>query len=172
VTSRGGARLRRAEEADLDGVLELNNSAVPEVNQLTRTDMDWFASVAHTFLIAATAADPLAGFLIGLDGPGLAYDSLNYSWFSQRYDRFAYVDRVVVAEAERGQGIGQQFYDAFSAAGFAHGHDVLLAEVNIKPHNPVSLKFHDRYGFSPIGEQDCDGGTRRVVMLACPIRAR
>ncbi len=44
-----------------------------------------------------------------------------------------------------------------------------MAEVNIEPHNHVSLKFHDRYGFSPVGEQDNEGGTKRVVMLACPL---
>ena len=171
-------RLRPAEEADFDGILELNNSAVPAVNQLVRPDVDWFASVAHTFLVvesvaefaAESADDPLTGFLIGLHGPGVAYDSRNYTWFSARYERFIYVDRVVVAEAGRGRGIGQTLYDAFCAAGRAEGHDVLLAEVNIKPHNHISLKFHDRYGFSPVGEQDTEGGTKRVVMLACPLR--
>ena len=164
-----GVRLRPAEEADIEDVLALNNSAVPAVNELTRAEVEWFASVAHTFLVATRVDDSLAGFLIGLDGPGLAYDSSNYSWFSERYDRFIYVDRIVVAEAGRGQGIGQQLYDAFSAAGRADGHDVILAEVNIEPHNHVSLKFHDRYGFSPVGEQDNEGGTKRVVMLACPL---
>jgi predicted GNAT superfamily acetyltransferase len=163
--------LRPAGEPDLDAVLELNNAAVPAVNALARSDLDWLASVAHTFVVAEEADRSLGGFLIGLDGPGLGYDSLNYAWFSARYDRFIYVDRVVVAESGRGRGTGQRLYDSFRDAGRAEGHDVLLAEVNIKPHNHVSLKFHDRYGFSPVGEQDTENGTKRVVMLACPVRS-
>ena len=164
------AVLRPVVDDDLDAVLELNNAAVPSVNQLTRTELEWFCSVAHSFLVAKDAVDSLAGFVIGLDGPGVDYPSLNYAWFSARYERFIYVDRIVVAEAGRGQGLGQRLYDSFCAAGRAEGHDLLLAEVNVKPHNHVSLKFHDRYGFSPVGEQDTEGGAKRVVMLACPLR--
>jgi uncharacterized protein len=163
------AAVRVVADSDLDAVLELNNAAVPAVTSLVRADLDWFASVAHTFLVAETPEQTLAGFLIGLHGPGVAYPSPNYEWFSARYQRFIYVDRVVVAEAERGRGTGQLLYDSFRDAGRAEGHDLLLAEVNIKPHNQVSLKFHDRYGFSPVGEQDTEGGSKRVVMLACPL---
>jgi hypothetical protein len=170
VARSDDVRLRPAQEADFDVILELNNSAVPAVNELARGDVAWFASVAHTFLLAETLECDMAGFLIGLSGPGVAYDSLNYAWFCERYERFMYVDRVVVAEAGRGEGTGQRLYDAFCAAGRADGHHVLLAEVNLKPHNQVSLKFHDRYGFSPVGEQDLEDGKKRVVMLACPIR--
>lgn len=162
--------IRPVEHSDLDEIVDLNNSAVPAVNALTRPDLDWFVSIAHTFVVAERGEGSIDGFLIGLHGPGVAYDSLNYSWFSARYDRFVYVDRVVVAESGRGRGTGQRLYDTFSDAGRAEGHDLLLAEVNIKPHNHVSLRFHDRYGFSPVGEQDTEGGAKRVVMLACPLR--
>ena len=161
--------IRPADKSDIDAVLALNNASTPDVNELTRTELEWLADVAHTFLVVGVPDDPLAGFLLGLDGPGVGYESLNYSWFSARYERFIYVDRIVVAESARGQGVGQTLYDEFSAAGRAEGHDVMLAEVNIKPHNHVSLKFHDRYGFSPVGEQDTDGGNKRVVMLAYPL---
>ncbi len=160
--------IRSVEAADLDAVLELNNASVPEVSELNRAELDWLASVAHTFLVVESVSGP-AAFMIGLHGPGVGYESVNYVWFSARYERFIYVDRIVVTEANRGRGIGQRLYDAFSESGRAEGHDLMLAEVNIKPHNHVSLKFHDRYGFSPVGEQDTDGGAKRVVMLARPL---
>jgi len=157
--------IRLVDNSDLDQILELNNTAVPAVNELQMSDLDWFVEHAHSFLVKPTAQGRVAGYMIGLHGPGVGYHSLNYKWFSERYDRFVYVDRIVVAEAGRGQGVGRALYDEFAARGRADGHEVLLAEVNIKPRNDVSLRFHDLYGFKPVGEQDTDGGAKRVVML-------
>jgi len=157
--------IRLVETGDLNEILELNNAAVPAVNGLQRSDLDWFAEHAHSFLVKPTADGKVAGYMVGLHGPGVGYESLNYKWFSERYDRFVYVDRIVVAEAGRGQGVGRALYDEFATRGRAGGHSVMLAEVNIKPRNEVSLRFHDLYGFVSVGEQDTERGTKRVVML-------
>lgn len=157
--------IRAVTSADLPEILDLNNAAVPAVNALEAPDLDWFASVAHSFLVYPAADGSVAGFLIGLDGPGVAYDSLNYAWFSARYEQFVYVDRIVVAAAGRGAGVGRSLYDAFGARGREQGHDTLLAEVNVRPRNEGSLRFHERYGFRSVGEQDTDGGAKRVSLL-------
>lgn len=149
---------------DLDEILTHNNAAVPAVNQLTRADLERFASVAHSFLVAEAADGSVAGFLVGL-GPGVDYDSLNYAWFSARYSSFVYVDRIVVAESGRGQGVGTRLYDEFARRGRADDHPVMLAEVNIKPRNDGSLSFHEAHGFVSVGEQDTEGGAKRVTLL-------
>jgi predicted GNAT superfamily acetyltransferase len=150
---------------DLVEILDLNNAAVPAVNALEATDLDWFATVAHSFLVHPAADGSVSGFLIGLDGPGLPYESVNYEWFSARYEHFVYVDRIVVAESGRGSGVGRSLYDAFGARGLEQGHHTLVAEVNLRPRNDTSLRFHERYGFRSVGEQDTDGGAKRVSML-------
>lgn len=157
--------IRDVESTDLDQILELNNAAVPAVNRLVRSDLDWFAENAHSFLVKPDSDGGAVAYLIGLHGPGAGYESANYEWFSQRYARFVYVDRIVVAEQGRGRGIGQALYDAFAGRGRDDDHDVMLAEVNIRPRNDVSLKFHELYGFVSVGEQDTEGGSKRVVML-------
>ncbi len=157
--------IREVEHGDLDQILELNNLAVPAVNKLARGDLDWFTQQAHTFLVKPGDDGSVGAYLIGLGGPGVGYASANYEWFSQRYERFVYVDRIVVAEQGRGGGVGRALYDTFSARARADGHEVLLAEVNIRPRNESSLKFHETYGFVPVGEQDTEGGSKRVVML-------
>jgi predicted GNAT superfamily acetyltransferase len=156
--------VRPVVDADLDEILAHNNAAVPAVNELTRADLDWFVDVAHSFLVIDAPDGSIGGFMIGL-GPGVDYDSLNYAWFSARYDSFIYVDRIVVAESGRGLGVGTDLYEAFAHRGREGNELVMLAEVNIKPRNDVSLAFHDARGFVSVGEQDTEGGTKRVTML-------
>ena len=157
--------IRTVVAADLEQILELNRLAVPAVSDVGRGEMEWFAEVAHSFLVAAGPDDRVDGFLIGLT-PGLPYASLPYRWFGEQYERFIYVDRVVVAESGRNQGLGTRFYDSFVERGVADGHDTLTAEVNVKPMNDGSLRFHDRYGFESVGQQDTEGGKKRVSLLA------
>lgn len=157
--------MRSVSPSDLAEILEHNNHAVPAVNELAMTDLEAFVEMAHSFLVIDAPDGSIAGFMIGLTGPGMPYDSMNYAWFSERYDSFIYVDRIVVAESGRGLGVGSQLYATFADRGVADGFDVMLAEVNIRPRNEVSLAFHDARGFVSVGEQDTDGGTKRVTML-------
>jgi len=157
--------LRPARVEDLPAVRILNNDAVPAVNALSHDELCWFHEVAHTFLVTERDGN-VTGALVGL-GPGLEYPSLNYRWFSERYPEFVYVDRVVVAESERSSGLGTALYGEFAQRGRSGGAPVLLAEVNIRPRNEGSLRFHHRFGFVPVGEQDTEGGTKRVSLLAC-----
>ena len=41
----------------------------------------------------------------------------------------------------------------------------MCAEVNIKPRNERSLIFHEKFGFTPVGEQDTEGGSKRVQLM-------
>ena len=155
--------LRPVSESDLPGVLALNNAAVPAVNELDAENVAWFSEHAAAFDVAVDG-DGLVGFLIGLT-EGSSYGSPNYGWFRERYERFVYVDRVVVAPRSRSQGVARRLYDRLAAVGATSGAPVMLAEVNLRPRNDVSLTFHERYGFRPVGEQDTEGGAKRVVML-------
>lgn len=157
-------KIRTITEADIDQIVELNQANLPAVGPTDRAQVERFVEQTHSFLVAATPTDQVGGFLVGLP-PGTDYASLNYAWFSARYDNFIYVDRIVVGDAGQGQGTGQLLYDTFAAAGRDSGAAVMLAEVNVKPRNDQSLRFHERYGFVSVGEQDTDGGDKRVTML-------
>lgn len=161
--------IRTATAADLDAVLALNQANLPAVGALDET------TLAHLFEISihlAVADDDgaVVGALVGLDGPGREYASHNYAWFSERFDRFLYVDRVVVADSHHGLGVGRRLYDDFIAVA-ADEHTHLLAEVNVRPRNAGSLVFHDRLGFEALEEREAPSGAMRVVMLAKPIDA-
>ena len=158
--------LRSYVEDDLGAVLALNNAAAPAVNELTSSDLEWFAEISHLFLVSESGIGEerqITGFLIGLLGPGVDYESINYNWFTSRYESFLYVDRVVVGESSWGQGNGRRFYEALAASG--SDQPVMCAEVNIKPRNDRSLIFHEKFGFIPVGEQDTEGGSKRVQLM-------
>ncbi len=158
--------LRPATPEDLDVVLPMNNAAVPAVGRLDTASLSLLAEQARWFTVAERHGE-LVAFLVGLHGPGLAYESLNYRAFCERYPHgFLYVDRVVVRADHRGRGLGARLYQAFVDWGRADGARVLAAEVNVRPRNDGSLRFHRRFGFRPVGEQDTDGGAKRVQFLA------
>lgn len=156
--------IRPASGDDLERILAMNNGAAPAVNELEDGDLAhlWQQSAS---LSVAVVDGSVGGFLLLLEGPGCDYDSMNYAWFSRRYERFLYVDRIVVAAANRGLGLGRTLYEHAIGHGAAH-HTVLCAEVNIRPRNQPSLDFHEAMDFVPVGEQDTDQGNKTVVMLA------
>ena len=99
---------------------------------------------------ALTDGDALLGFAIAIP-PGRAYASPNYRWVAARLDRFAYIDRVIVAPGARGRGVGRALYAAVEAEARAAGFVRLACEVNLDPPNPASDSFHAALGFREIG---------------------
>ena len=156
--------------ADLTLLLALNNAAVPAVNELDAPALA--ALVEHSHLAVAVvrsdAPDLALGFAI-LFVAGADYESENYRWFSARSTDFLYVDRIVVADGHRGQGLGQVLYDAIFGAARRLNLAEVLCEVNLEPPNPGSLAFHDRLGFTEVGQLSTKGDTVVVSLLAASV---
>lgn len=154
--------IRPAQTSDLDDMLALNQASVPEVGPLDRARIAELVAGSPWSAVVDLDGN-VAGLLIGLVH-GADYASPNYQWFSRRHERFAYIDRIALAEAARGVGHGPALYRAFETWAVRHGLPVLCAEVNLEPPNPRSLRFHQIYGFEQVGEQVAYG-TYRVAML-------
>ena len=155
--------VRESRAEDLDALHLINEESVPGVGTLTRDRLEALVADSAATLVAVDAHGKPTGFvLVMLEG--LDYESLNYRWLSERYDRFAYVDRIAVAEAARGRRIGEALYAAAIEA-FAGNRPVLLAEVNLEPPNPGSLRFHKRLGFREVGERWEADRSKGVVYL-------
>ena len=153
--------------ADTLEVLRLNNAEVPKVSGLD--DAALVAIVDEcSHAIGVVIGGSLSGFCITLR-PGATYESLNYRWFSERYDEFEYLDRIVIGPQARGLGVGAAMYAELERR-IGGAVPWLLCEVNVRPRNDASLRFHDRIGFREVGQQDTDGGTKRVSLLAKALR--
>jgi predicted GNAT superfamily acetyltransferase len=141
-------------------VLRLNNAHAQELSWLEVPALD--AMVAGAFLARAVGA--LDAFMIAFDQDA-DYGSPNFLWFRERFPRFVYVDRVVVAPSARGQGLARMLYADIFAAAAADGHARVACEVNSLPPNPASDAFHAGMGFRPAGSAEIDGGLKTVRYL-------
>jgi len=155
--------IRDVATEDIDEILTLNEAEVPAVNSIPIGQMHWFAEHAAYFRVAI-ANNRLAAFLIGLR-PGVAYESVNYRWFCKNYEDFGYIDRIAVAEHARRHGLATRMYDDFQAS-LKGDVDTMTCEVNLRPPNEVSMRFHERHGFSQVGTQPSEGGTKEVALMA------
>ena len=136
--------IRDVRDSDVDAVLTLNQSEVPHVGSVDAEKMRWYAANA-TYFRVAMAGDALAAYLVGFR-PGTSYQSPNYLWFCDRYDDFAYVDRVAVAPFARRTGLASRLYDDFAAA-MPESVGIMTCEVNVKPPNPSSMDYHLPAGY-------------------------
>ncbi len=156
--------IRNADPDDLAEILALNQKALPHVSSVALEDMQRFLEQAAYFKVACAPAGDLQGFLIALM-PGLDYASDNYRWFSQTFDDFFYIDRIVIAENARGQGLGSLLYQDVIETARSHAPR-LTCEVNSQPPNPLSMAFHERFDFAPVGTQQTEDGTKEVTLLS------
>src|SRR3546814_2719439 len=86
----------------------LNNAAGPARLALGAARLRWFFDTAEYFRVAVRDGT-LSGFLVGF-GSESGHDSSNFRWIGERYERFFYIDRIVVATRRRGGGLGRAFY--------------------------------------------------------------
>lgn len=105
----------------------------------------------------------VAAFLLAMDNAS-PYKNDNFEWFSQRYTRFIYVDRIVVSSASRSLRLGSLLYeDLFRHARF-NNIPLITCEYNIVPSNEPSRLFHDKLGFKEKGTRWVANGVKQVSL--------
>ena len=158
--------LRAPIGADVPRMRALNEAVVPHVNSLARADFRRLLSRADYARVAATDGN-VVGFLIAFL-PEADYESVHFQWFQARYPSFVYIDRVAVDAAMRRRGVAWALYEDVER--FARGRvQALACEVNTRPANDGSLRFHRRRGFHPVGTLDSEGGAKSVSLLLKPL---
>lgn len=145
---------------DIPQILELNQISQPHLSFLSLKRLKELAKMTFHFRVIKDN-ETIVAFLMGME-EGQLYDSINYSWISERYDSFYYIDRIAVSEKYWRKGLGKKLYD--DGESFAHqmNKPMMACEVNVKPMNEGSIIFHENYGFKSVGEQDTEGGGKRV----------
>jgi predicted GNAT superfamily acetyltransferase len=154
IVNPAPATIRPITADDLPRILEINQANVPEVGSVDAARLEFIVGESPIAL-AAERGDDVVGFCLVM-GSTSVYDSVNYRWFTERYDRFMYLDRVAFDATARGQGLGTALYPDV---------DHLALEVNADPPNEGSLRFHARLGFVEVGQQDTPYGIRVSMQM-------
>ena len=154
--------LRDAEPGDFNQILLLNQESVHFLSPLTAQRLALLHGLATCHRVAEH--DGRVGAFLLAFAQGSDYDSPNYQWFAQRYERFLYVDRIVVDAAFQGQGIAARLYQDLFALARSAGLPRITLEIDSDPPNPVSARFHARYGFAEVGTQRVAGGAKQVSL--------
>lgn len=103
--------------------------------------------------------------LVGFDDLA-TYDNPNFHWLKARYERFYYIDRVVVSSAWRGRGIARLLYEDLQRRTIVENRLRLVCEINSTPPNPASDDFHRKLGFTVVGSQELVGRDKTVCYWA------
>jgi predicted GNAT superfamily acetyltransferase len=155
--------LRTPSPSDLDMLLALSNGHEREIGTFTREAFEELIAISFRTRMTETGD----AFLIALAdrAPEVAP---NYCWFAERFDRFVYIDRVVVAESSRRRGLATLLYRDLIDAAHRARHTRLCCEVNADPPNSVSDALQASFGFEEIGQAYLRdrGKTVRYLMLA------
>jgi uncharacterized protein len=152
--------VREMARADWPVVLELNEASVRELSPLDEERLEYILELAHAALVVERDGE-VAAFAIAI-APGTAYDSANYRWFAERYERFLYLDRIAVGAAHRRHGLGALLYDAMEQAARPFGQ--MVCDVNVEPRNDASLGFHAARGYGDIGRLE-HGELKTVALM-------
>lgn len=160
-------RFRPLTVADATVLQPINNQAYPAVPMVS---VEQLASLIErgSWGLVAESAGSVAGFVLCFS-PGAQYDSENYRYFESHFDDHLYIDRIVVAEGFRGQGVGSALYEkVFEEAG-RRGTSEVTCEVNVEPPNPGSIAFHQKMGFRNLDTQATKGGSVVVQLMAASV---
>ena len=150
--------IRDMVHGDLGEAWRINQANVPAVGDETMTSFREIFEVSSLSLVVETDSQ-IAGFCMVLP-PGTTYDSPNYLYFCDKFTSFAYLDRVAFDEGHRGRGFGAALYRQVESR---LDVDHLTLEVNVKPRNEGSLRFHAREGFVEVDQMETRPG--KVVSL-------
>ena len=154
--------IRKANPADSLSVLALNLESERYLSPLSGARLKGLAMKSEAYWVVEQEAQ-VSAFLLAFR-EGVDYDSVNYNWFAERYSKFLYIDRIVVAHTAQAMGLGSKLYQAIFAHARATAVPIVVCEFDLIPKNPVSAGFHSRFGFGEVGKQVTANGGKLVSL--------
>ena len=148
--------IRDMTHSDFDSIVHLNQNALEGVGPLDNESLSLLVKMADQALVVDHGDGDIAGFVITVP-PGAEYDSSRYRWFEDTLeDDYVYLDRIVVSEDHRREGVASKLYEEIEA-------DLPIA-LEVYETNDVSLAFHESRGFEEVGSLDHNGKTNLMLV--------
>ena len=162
-TNQDNIVIRDVTTDDCVFVLDLNEANVEVMSPMRVSNFLYFTDACELFKVVEVDGKP-AAFVIALREGVSDYTSENYIWFCNHYEKFLYVDRVVIDEEFRRRGIARSIYEHVFEHAEKTNVPIVTAEVDIIPYNDPSLKFHEEMGFREVDQQVIRGGKIKVSL--------
>jgi predicted GNAT superfamily acetyltransferase len=162
-------RVRAARTADVPAILAINKRGRPGVSLLSPGDVDAMVRSAERIWVADDL-DGIVGYLISIASGG-RYTGEEYRWFEAQFATFLYIDQVAVAPTHRRVGVAAALYKRIACLAAERGFDRLVCEVNLRPANPGSLRFHASQGFTMLNSLEVSDGRMVALMVKAMTRA-
>ncbi len=157
--------IRSYDRSDLAALFAINQASTPGVGSEDTADgLRRWIDLSTCFVALGGDGAPM-GFITLIDAGTEAYTRANLRWCEANCTDFIYVDRIAVAAASRGRGVGEALYQAAFDT-YAEQVSQVTCEVNRLPPNPGSQRFHERLGFRQIGQRAYDEGRKAVIYYA------
>jgi uncharacterized protein len=152
--------IRTAASRDFETICALNLAEVQHTSAMDVARLAELNAISCYHKVVSVGGIVSAFLLAMCNGAG--YQNDNFEWFSKKYARFIYVDRVVVSSTSRGQHLGSLLYEDVFRYARSNAIPLVTCEYNIVPSNEPSRLFHDKFGFRQQGTQWVANGTKRV----------
>ncbi len=157
-------KLRNAEKTDFETIVELNQNEVDKTSPMDLSRLELLDALACYHKVVGFGGQ-VVGFLFAM-GEKAAYQNDNFAFFKSRYERFVYVDRIVIAAEFAGNKLGSALYDDLFACARSQQVNTVTCEFYTQPLNLASQKFHQRFGFQEVGSQMAEDGIKVVSLQA------
>ena len=150
--------VRKIVSTDVTRVLEINNANAPGVSELTLSELETDMKNCLYALAIDNEHGEVCAFCITFD-PNAPDAGDNHRWFAERYESFVYLDRIAIDSNHQNRGLGALLYQSVEQQMLCSAeHSLLCCEVNLEPPNPGSLRFHQRIGFTEVGQHSPQKG--------------
>jgi uncharacterized protein len=161
---------RAAAAGDFEAICALNLAEVQHTSAMDPARLIALDAMSCYHTVACLGG-VVSAFLLAMCDDS-SYENDNFQWFSRKYPRFIYVDRVVVSSAARGRRLGSLLYEDLFRHARSIGIPLVTCEYNIVPPNEPSRLFHDKFGFKEQGTQWVANGAKRVSLQAAETQTR
>jgi len=154
--------IRPAVPTDFETIRVLNLAEIQHTSAMDITRLAELNAISCYHTVACVGGI-VSAFLLAMCN-GSRYKNDNFEWFSKKYARFIYVDRVVVSAASRGLRLGSLLYEDIFFYARSNAIPLVTCEYNLVPPNEPSRLFHDKFGFRERGTQWVANGTKQVSL--------
>jgi uncharacterized protein len=154
--------VRPAAPADFETICALNLAEVQHTSAMDMTRLAELNAISCYHKVACLRGI-VSAFLLAMCN-GSPYRNENFEWFSKKYPRFLYVDRVVVSSASRGLRLGSLLYEDVFRHAISNAIPIVTCEYNLVPPNEPSRLFHDKFGFKEQGVMWVANGAKKVSL--------